>query len=452
MMAGVIDSLIQKVEKCIENQSRIEAHIVRMDRRSNETYQQAADRTVQKAFAHSGGTAMAGIGFNGDGNDLLGLLRYTGGKQKAIGWGSMLKDMNEMADPRSDHAALNSRIEKAYGARKVKALAEQTGTGGGYTVPVQYYADLMRLLGEESFTRKLATILPMQSRTMYVPAVDQSITPAVGTAAWWGGIQATFQPEAQSISNSQPSFRQLELTARDLVFTCTASNQLMQDNAVGLDTVLTTMFQEAMGWFFDWFMLRGTGVNQPLGTLNAPAAVTTGGNAGQTSRITAGQVNIADLANMMSHLVLSSWKNAVWVCHPSVLGQLIRMTSATDNASPISNLVWLNPFGNGGNANEGPVSLASPFSILGRPVYFSEKVPNLGTTGDVQLVDFSKMLVGDRLAVQIETSNQFLFQTNQVIWRIIQRWDAQPWLNNSIILGDGGQSYRVSTIVLLGGS
>lgn len=452
-MAGTIDTVVKGLDKCMERMSSIEAHIVRMDRKSNETYQQAADRTVQKAMTARGGNAWAGIGYAGDGNDSLGLLRFCGGKQKALGWGGLLKDLAEVCDPRSDQGVLNTRIEKAHGAKRVKsALAEQAGSTGGYTVPVQFYADLMRLLGEESFTRQLATILPMQSRTMFVPAVDQSITPAVGTAAWWGGIQATFQPEAQLINTSQPAFRQLELNARDLVFTCIASNQLLQDNAVGLDTVLTTMFQEAMGWFFDWYMLRGTGANQPLGTTNAPCAVTTGGAAGNATRQTAGQFHLADISAMMSRLVLSSWKNAVWVCHPSVLGQLIQMTTAADNATPGQNLVWLNPFGNGNGNNEGPASLASPFSILGRPVYFSEKVPQLGTTGDVQLVDFSKMLVGDRLAVQIETSNQYLFAYNQIIWRIIQRWDAQPWLNAAITLGDGGQNYKVSTICLLGGT
>jgi HK97 family phage major capsid protein len=63
------------------------------------------------------------------------------------------------------------------------------------------------------------------------------------------------------------------------------------------------------------------------------------------------------------------------------------------------------------------------------------------------LVDFSKQVVGDRLALQIETSPHVKFLTNQMVWRIIARWDSQPWLNSTIKLADG--SYQVSNAVVL---
>jgi len=80
------------------------------------------------------------------------------------------------------------------------------------------------------------------------------------------------------------------------------------------------------------------------------------------------------------------------------------------------------------------------------------QVPKLGTTGDVMLVDLSKMLLGDRLALQVEVSPHVLFAQNQIMWRVIQRWDAQPWLNAPIILGDGAGTSTVSPIVVLGGT
>ena len=91
-----------------------------------------------------------------------------------------------------------------------------------------------------------------------------------------------------------------------------------------------------------------------------------------------------------------------------------------------------------------------PATILGRPLFITEKLPAVasGALGDIILVDPSKYLVGDRMAIQVEASPYPNFTTNQMTWRIIARWDGQPLLNKPITLAGGG-SYQVSTTVLL---
>src|SRR5262249_38160018 len=88
-----------------------------------------------------------------------------------------------------------------------------------------------------------------------------------------------------------------------------------------------------------------------------------------------------------------------------------------------------------------------PGTILGRPVYFTEKVPKLGTKGDLGLYDLSKYLLGKRMELEISVSPHVRFLNNQMAWRVVWRGDGQPWLNNAITLADG--SHTVSPFVIL---
>src|SRR3546814_1340146 len=64
--------------------------------------------------------------------------------------------------------------------------------------------------------------------------------------------------------------------------------------------------------------------------------------------------------------------------------------------------VWLN------NGVGGP-----PATILGRPVVISEKVENLGDQGDINFIDFSYYLIGDRQSMTVASSEHFRFQNGE---------------------------------------
>ncbi len=288
-------------------------------------------------------------------------------------------------------------VHKAWGKQKA-ALAEGQGFTGGYTVPVQFYADLLRLMAEKAFIRERCTVLPMQSRSMLVPALKQSSTTfARGQSQFFGGIVMSWTPEANVIAESDPVFREVELVARDLVFVTVASNQLLQDNAVALDTLLTTLFQEAVAWSYDYYILQGRLANEPQGVITAPGSY--------IYTRTANPFNQLDLLTMLSHLYTQSWDNACWIANPAHIFTLGSLTNGATN-SPF--LTFLNPTPNDGK-NEGPLAKAFPARLLGLPIFFSEKASVSGNRGDLTLCDFSKYLVGDRLAIQIEVSPHVRF-------------------------------------------
>lgn len=428
-MSTKVQELYDLVQKTADRMSVVEKTI-----KDYAGQRDAYTDVVRKALG-SGQGAPNAVGW--DGADTLNLLKIGSMRQKAVGWGRYLQLIHSSALGKNVEG-IEKSLEK-MGSRLVTktSLAEGSGITGGYTVPVQFYGELLRLVAEDAFIRSMCMVVPMQSRSLQVPALDQSGTPAAGTSAFFGGISARWLPENAGLPESEPNFRQVELTARDLVFYTVASNQLLQDNAVALDTLLTTLFREAMAWFFDYYIFRGNGGQQPLGVINAPSTY-------QQSRATTGDLKLIDLANMVSRLLIGSQKNACWVMHPSVLPKLIQLTNGATN-SPF--LIWLNPAPPSGDG--GPIAQKMPMSCLGFPIYWSEKASLLGAKADVTLVDFSKQLVGDRLAIQIETSPHVKFLNNQMVWRVVARFDSQPWLNSTIKLADGSTGYEMSNAVTL---
>lgn len=427
-MASMVEEVLSEVRKVSSRIDTVEKTVNDVAKNRME----AAD-IIRKL---SGASPRAAMGF--DGADTMSLVSVGNARQKALGMGNFLQHVAMANGVDLGHGNDRGQITKALekmGSRPVQktALAESSGFTGGYTVPIQFYGELLRLIAEEAFIASQAFMIPMQSRTIQIPALSQS-SAVTGSSAFFGGITASWQPEAASINESDPVFRQIELVARDLVFITISSNQLLQDNAVALDTLLTTLFKEAMAWFKDYYALRGNGANQPLGILNAPSTLF-------ESRATAGTVKLNDLANMVSKLLLQGWNKAFWVMHPSVMPELIQLTNGATN-SPF--LIWVNP---APPTEDGPICNKLPSRLFNFPIYWSEKVPALGTRGDVMLIDPSKYVIGDRLALQIDMSNQVLFRTNQMMWRIIARWDGQPWFNAPVTLNDG--TYQMSNAVVL---
>src|SRR5271166_3038571 len=297
-------------------------------------------------------------------------------------------------------------VNKAWGKQKA-SLAEGAGFSGGYTVPVQFYADLLRLMAEKAFIRDRCTVLPMQSRTLLVPALKQSSTTfARGQSQFFGGIVMSWTPEQVVLNESDPVFREIELVARDLTFVTVASNQLLQDNAVALDTLLTTLFQEAVAWSYDYYILQGKLANEPQGVITAPGAYL-------YPRTNNGSVTVTDIITMLSHLYTQSWDNACFIANPGLIPIIGTLTQGTGG----NFFAWLNPTPNQ-QSNEGPLAQKMPAILAGLPIFWSEKASAVGQQGDLILADFSKYLLGDRLAIQIEVSPHIRFTQNQMMWRI----------------------------------
>ena len=137
---------------------------------------------------------------------------------------------------------------------------------------------------------------------------------------------------------------------------------------------------------------------------------------------------------MMSRMFAGSFQNSVWVCHQSTIPQLLSLSIA---------------IGTGGSHI--PVMMTESngqFTMLTRPVVFTEKTEPLGDKGDIMLADFSQYVVGLRSDMRFDTSIHVAFETDELLSRIIERHDGQPLWDEALTLADG--STTVSPFVVLG--
>jgi HK97 family phage major capsid protein len=292
-----------------------------------------------------------------------------------------------------------------------KDMSGQTGAGGGFLIPSQSLTELMAVAAPMSIVRPRATRLEMSGRELSFPVVDQTAT-AVGQPHFFGGVTVVWAEEGADIPASDSAFRQGKLTARELVGKTIVTNSLL-DDAPGLAGFLGSKrgFPGAIAWAEDYAFLRGDGVGKPLGVVNAPAthAVT---------RTSPGTIKYDDLANMEAAFMGDA---PIWIASISLKSTLLLMNGPSGNPS----YIWSN------------ATLGQPDTLLGHPIFFTDKLPPAGTKGDILLTDLSYYLCGTRQeATSIEASNQQYFGSNKTVFRIIHRVDGQPWLSAAITLSD----------------
>jgi HK97 family phage major capsid protein len=322
---------------------------------------------------------------------------------------------------RGDHQALEamgSRWADWEGGRDKAALTTQTGTQGGYTVPTTFLPELLDIAAENSIVEPRATRVPMAATSVEIPALDVTTAPSAGETAFFGGLTANWSEEAATITEEEPTFKQIRLTAHELTGYTLASNALLQDNAIGLEALLLQLFGRALGWYKDYAFLRGNGAGKPLGVLNSGALIS-------VTRSAASAFALADAATMFSRL-LPGWNpmQAVWAVHPTVLAKMFQIVSTSSG-----NALFLE------NVRDRP-----RMQLFGIPVQITEKLPSLNTLGDVLLLDLRHYLVGDRQDVEVAFSDHYRFINNQGTWRFVARCDGQPWLRSVVTLSDASST------------
>jgi HK97 family phage major capsid protein len=335
----------------------------------------------------------------------------------------------------------HKRLEEEYGSfmvdnsgvRMKAPMSEQSGSTGGYTVPPDFYQQLLAVIAENTFIRPRAWVQPMASATLQFPYLDVTTVQSAGVSPFFGGVQMYWTEEAQTRTETEPAFKMMELKAHELSGYSVSSNVLLADAAFGLEKFLFTLFGQAIAWFEEYAFIAGNGVGKPIGMAVCPAAISTGGAAGATGRQNANQIVYADVATMWSKLLPASWQKAIWCFSPTCVPQLLQLKDGANRAIFVS-------------IDQGATKSPN-WNLLGRPAIPTEKNPAMGTKGDLILIDPSLYVIGDRMQIEVAASEHVNFLKNQMTWRVVERVDGQPWLEKAITLQDA--TSQVSPFVVL---
>jgi len=304
------------------------------------------------------------------------------------------------------------RLAKVYGSQKA-TLTESSGSQGGYLVPTDYRNELLSIDGYSPIVRDRANVVPVSVEKIKWPALNQSGSLSGADSNFYGGVKMTWADENDSATETNQTFKEIELVVNRLSAYTQVSNHLLQDSPISVDALVRQQFALAIGQHLDYQFLRGDGVGKPLGALSGSGSIS-------VTRTTSTRFKLADAANMIKRLPASSMANAVWVMSQSVLSELVQLVDAGNNSVYMPN-----------------VQPGINFSLFGLPVMITENLPALGTAKDVCLCDFSKYIIAENQDVTISVSEHVAFLTNKQTFKVDMRLDGQPQLDNAITLADG---------------
>jgi HK97 family phage major capsid protein len=288
---------------------------------------------------------------------------------------------------------------------------------GGFLVPDEFRSTLLRNSVENSVILNRTTRIPMANNTVEIPTVVESSR----ATSIYGGIIVYRPAEGASITKSNPKFGRVKLQLSKLAALCYVTSELMEDSPISIEPLLNQMFSEAIGFQLDEDIINGTGANQALGMLNAPALISVAKESGQA----ADTIETKNITKMWSRLMARSQGGAVWYANQDTFPQLAELALAVGTGGSSAGL--LQP------ATEGLVGRPRQ-TLLGSPIFFTEHSQTLGDKGDLLLCDPSQYLVGQKAGggIRMASSIHLKFDEDETAFRFITRYDGKPWMQTAL--------------------
>ena len=299
---------------------------------------------------------------------------------------------------------------------KTKALQESDDTTGGFLVPEEFQAEVIRFATEAAIVRPKARVIPMKGNTLTLPKLDQSNYKFAGIDISWEG------DEGEEKEASQPKFGRVTLKVGKMIGLCPVSDDLLQDSAVNLANFLVGIFGEAIAYEEDKQFLVGNGMKKPLGIVNCGTS---------RPREGAGCIVYEDLKHMMEDLPAWADAGAMWILTKAALTEILDIKSGIYTGAAVDQTegfpLMLPGFS---------IAAGVPKTILGYPYMLTDKLPAVGNKGDIILGNLSAYYVGDRGGLAVASSIHDRFRYDETTFRFVKRVDGQCALSNAFVVLD----------------
>lgn len=273
-------------------------------------------------------------------------------------------------------------------------LQEGVDADGGYLVPEEYDSRLIQTLEEENIMRKLATRITTSGEHKI------NIAATKPAAAW---IE-----EGAALTFGDATFSQILLDAHKLHVAIKVTEELLYDNAFGLENYIIDQFGKALANAEEDAFLNGTGVGQPLGLFAA-----TGGG---TVEKTATALTTDEVIGLVYALKRPYRKNASFIMNDQLIAQI---RTLKDN--------------NGAYMWQPALTAGEPDKLLGYDVYTSQYAP----TDAIAFGDYKYYNIGDRGTRSFKQLNE-LFAGNGMIGYV-----AKERVDGKLILPEAVQILKI---------
>lgn len=256
-----------------------------------------------------------------------------------------------------------------------KALSVGTDADGGYLVTPQMSAQLARKIFETSPMRQVANVTQLSSDVLEIIEDNDE------AGADWSSS------ESASVSDSDtPQIGKLSISAYELVAQPKATQKLIDDSSIDIETWLTEKLVEVFSRKENTAFITGNGSGKPKGIL-AYTAGTGDGEIEQISSLSAGAVTSDSLIKLYYALKDEYANNATFIMNRATVQAVRLLKEATTNQ-----YLW-----------QPGLTAGTPDTLLGVPVVKASDMPVPATNSlSVAVADFKRAYqIVDRTGIRI---------------------------------------------------
>ncbi len=240
-------------------------------------------------------------------------------------------------------------------------LTEGIDTDGGYLVPEEYDSRLIEGLEEENIFRRLGTTITTSGERKI------NIAGSKPAAAWID--------EGEALTFGDAKFDQINLDAHKLHVAVKVTEELLYDNAFGLENYLLRQFSRALANAEEDAFLNGDGTGKPLGIF----AEVGGGEIGVTAA-SATEITADEIINLVYALKRPYRKKAKFIMNDATIAALRKLKDENGQ------YLW-----------QPSLQAGEPDRLFGYEVMTSAYVPTIAASKPViAFGDFSYYNIGDR--------------------------------------------------------
>ncbi|WP_312798710.1 phage major capsid protein [Tianweitania sp.] len=276
---------------------------------------------------------------------------------------------------------VRSGDERGIRSVEAKAMSIGSGSDGGYLVPVETETEIAKRLAVLSPIRSIASVRQVSTAVLKKPFA------LTGPATGWVGETAA------RTQTASPTLAELEFPAAELYAMPSATQALLEDSAVDLDTWLSDEIELAFAEQEGTAFVTGNGINKPKGFLEYDKVADANWSWGSLGTIATGTAgafaatNPADkLVDLIYALKAGYRENASFVMNRKTQAAVRKMKDGDGN------YLWQPPAGVGQKA-----------SLMGFPVVEAEDMPDIAADSTaIAFGDFARgYLIVDRTGVRV---------------------------------------------------
>jgi len=274
----------------------------------------------------------------------------------------------------------------------LKALSEGTPADGGFTVPQDFYNQLIKEIADKSIMRPEVTVVPMKNQTLTMSMVARD------------SIDVYWTSEGETKTTTSLQFSQPTITAYKLAAIIYLTDELIDDSAFDLTSVIIGLFADRLAEYEDRAIINGSGVGQPTGLFVAGTIAT---------RACVGNLGFDEIINLEFDLPTKYYQNAKFLVNKQNVKEM-RLLKDNDGR-----YMW-----------QDPVSAGQPFIFHGYPVIMHSWVPEDQILfGDIKQTYY----LGERqrMTVKVTNDTETTFTQDKTAVRVVRRFGGTVIVPNA---------------------